>query len=53
MPDIKKEECETCRFEKDCQYKENEGADLSFMIANPDGTCQKRQPKEEGIARHS
>jgi len=49
MSNVNPEECKTCRFFPDnCHYWDNEGADLSFLIANPDGTCQKRQPQNQG-----
>ena len=48
MSNVNIEECKTCRFYPDnCHYHNNEGADISSLIANSDGTCQKRQPKEE------
>ena len=33
--------CSTCRWEWDCKYKSLDGINLSFLIANEDGTCQK------------
>ena len=40
-------ECKTCRFfPYQCHYHDYEGMNLSFLIANSDGTCQKRQQME-------
>lgn len=52
MPNVKQEECETCCFYPEhCHYHNNEGANLTSLIANPDGTCQKRQPKVEPMGQ--
>ena len=49
MSNVNSEECETCQFYPGhCHYWDNEGANLSFLIANFDGTCQKRRSIEEG-----
>ena len=50
MPDVNPKECKTCCFYPEhCHYHDNDGLNLSYLIANPDGTCQKRQPKKESI----
>ena len=42
---VNPEKCETCRFFPDqCHFWNNEGANLSFLIANPDGSCSMRKP---------
>ncbi|TSC53416.1 MAG: hypothetical protein LiPW39_281 [Parcubacteria group bacterium LiPW_39] len=43
---VNAEICQKCRFFKICQYRENEGANLSFLIARADGGCEKFQKCE-------
>ncbi len=33
--------CKKCRFSEICQYRDNEGMNLSYLIALPDGSCEK------------
>lgn len=47
MPNVNPETCLLCRFKKQCQYRDNEGANLSFLIATEDGGCQKFGPEAE------
>jgi len=45
MMNVRPEKCETCRFFPDhCHYWNNEGANLSFLIADLDGNCSMRKP---------
>ena len=41
MPNVDPQVCLLCRFKKECQYRDNEGANLSFLVVNEDGGCQK------------
>jgi len=40
MPNVDPKRCLLCRFKKICQYRDNEGANLSSLVATEDGDCR-------------